>query len=187
MTTSIFPNSVAIDTNIFQQLLNPAFNIDDHIGQFLRALQDQETRIICDDLGKIFGEYESTLTPIIRNRSETDSAIYVLRYWVEIAPKATEKVNLRDQLMTRIRQVIKERSESVDQILVYVALKGGKPLITNDHIHIVDGPPRETKQGKRSHRLLKGTKRLRPPGAEILTSLEARGRLGAGNTLSEGA
>ena len=79
--------------------------------------------------------------------------------------------------MKAIRKVIIEKSEALDCIFVYVALSQGTVLISNDEVHIVIGPERERGDPTRRQRLLRNSKKLRPQGAEILTSQEAHDRI----------
>ena len=169
--------AVAIDTNVFEHILNPQENIDYHINGLLSQLQQDNARLVVDSGRRIRGEYNQQLTPIIRNGDDMRNEMQLLRYWILYAPEPDTVSVHDDRLMTAIRKVIVERSEGVDRIFVYVALKQGKTLITNDRRHIVNGPSRESKQGARRHRLLSDTRRLRPNGANILTSNEAHSQL----------
>ena len=100
--------------------------------------------------------------------------MYILRYWTRYVDRISVTVNLTDTLMGAIRNVIPGNSEGVDRIFVYVAFSLGKVLISNDETHIVVGPPRRAQPA--SHGVTgydEATRRLRPDGADILTSKEA--------------
>ena len=177
MTKSPFSDSVAIDTNVFHHLLNPKNNCDLHIHRLLEHLQQSGVCLILDNKGRIFGEYSSQIAPVISRKDDTSNEIYMLRYWIQHAPRHLVEVDLRDRLMTLIGSVIIERSEIVDKVFVYVALRSGKILITNDSGHILNGPPHARSHAPRRNVLLRSTKKSRPAGAEILTSQEAHDRI----------
>ena len=177
MTASPFSGSVAIDTNVFLHLLNPQNNTGLHIDELLRHLQLLGTRIVVDKKGIVFGEYNRLITPVISRQHDSRDEIRVLRYWIRYAPHHKITLDCQDRLMTAIASIITEPSESVDKILVYVALRSGKILITNDSIHIISGPQREQSLPPRRRRLLRSTRKRRPAGAEILTSQEAHARI----------
>ena len=177
MTVFPFQDAVAIDTNVFEHLLNPEHNADKHIGRLLGYLQSNKTSLMVDNRGRITGEYSVHIMPIIKNAKETGNEVYLLRYWIAKENQLCTTVELQDELMKEIKRVVKEPNELADQTFVYVAFKRGRGLISNDRKHIVDGPPRENKQGRRADRLLRETKRVRPDGAEILTSQEAHARI----------
>ena len=180
MTSSPFQDAVAIDTNVFEHLLNAQQNTDCHINRLLEHLQDQELSLIVDERGRIASEYSDRIGTRIANQYVTRNEIYILRYWMEFAPRQEVRVFGADNLMTAIRKVIIEITEAIDRIFVYVAFRQGKALISNDKAHIVDGPV--TKRGRypRRHRLLSDTRRwrrTRPDHADILTSTEAHGKI----------
>lgn len=172
MTGGPFEDAVAIDTNVFVHLLNPQNNQDGHINSLLGYLAEQRIALLVDDGERIAGEYNQQLVEALLGQDDRDE-IYTLRYWVLNAPRQDVPVSGNDALMTAIRGVIVERSETVDRIFVYVALKEGKVLISNDERHIVTGPPREGGQTPRRDRILNNTRRLRPEGADIMSSWEA--------------
>ena len=172
MTSSPFQDAVALDTNIFEQLLNPQENKDGHINVLLGHLQQECVSLLLDRECRIKREYTHRITPILRDAHERLNEAQILRYWLEYAPIMHSEVNLTDELMSIVSRIILE-NEAVDRILVYVALRQGKILVSNDHRHIVDGPSRESSQGPRRNRLLRKSRRKRPQGGEILTSLEA--------------
>ena len=176
MTNSPFQDAVAIDTNVFEHILNPQENLDSHINKLLTFLQLEGVSLIVDDRNRITGEYRNRLEPIIRGANETSiEERLLLKYWIVDAPRRITKLVLNDQLMAAIREVIKEPPENVDRILVWVAFRHGRVLISNDRMNIVLGPQNES--SARRDRLLNGTGKLRPPGAHILTSQEAYGEI----------
>ena len=177
MTTSPFQDAAGIDTNVFEHLLNPQNNPENHINYLLVHLQRQGIALLVDAGGRIAGEYNHHLGPIIRRTDDQRNEIYILRYWMEYAPRCEVTVNGSGQLMTAIRGVIREPSEAVDRIFVYVSVSQGKLLVSNDEVHIVFGPERESRLGARRQRLLRDSRGLRPQGADILTSQEAHAKI----------
>ena len=173
MTVSPFEDCVAIDTNVFEHLLNPQENSGSHINELLAHLQELEVALIVDSGRRILNEYDNRLEPILKNIDNSRSEMYILRYWTRYAARREVTVNLSDALMGAIREVIPGNSEGVDRIFVYVSFRLGKVLISNDETHIVIGPPRELGQRTRRDRLRRTTRGLRHNGAEILTSIEA--------------
>ena len=80
-------------------------------------------------------------------------------------------------LMKIIKTIIIE-NERVDRLLVCVAFSRGHTLMTNDVLHIVVGPTRESRRGERRVRLLRETRKHCADRAEILLSREAHQRMG---------
>ena len=177
MTIGPFEDCVAIDTNVFEHLLNPEMNPGSHINELLAYLQEHGVSLIVDDDGRILNEYDNRLGPILRNIDSSRIEMYVLRYWTRYVDRRDVTVNLSDALMRAIGNVIPGNSEGVDRRFVYVSFRLGKILISNDETHIVIGPPRERDQQPRRQRLLRSTRRLRSTGADILTSQEAHSRI----------
>ena len=177
MTDSPFQDAVAIDTNVFIHLLNPQENAESHINGLLKNLQMAQVSLIVDDSERILGEYNNQIGPMIRESDDTRNEIHILRYWILNCPRLTTRLVLNDALMTAIRGVIVEPDQAVDRILVYVALRQGKVLISNDRMNIVLGPPSESTE--RHQRLLRNTRGFRTGDADILTSLEAYARIQA--------
>ena len=173
MTSSPFQDAVAIDTNVFEHLLDPQENADLHINRLLVNLRELETCLIVDSGRRISSEYNHRIGHRIANTYDTRTEIYILRYWMEFAPRQEVQVSGVDNLMTEIKDVIIEQGEAVDRIFVYAAFRQGKALISNDKAHIVDGPITERGGFPRRHRLLRRTRNSRPEGADILTSQEA--------------
>ncbi len=173
MTIPPFEGAVAIDTNIFEHLLNPRQNVDGHINSLLVHLQENDIALLVDDRERIAGEYNHHIGPIIQRVDDLSNEIYILRFWLLAASRISTAVYLTDPLMMTIREVIMEPSEVVDRIFVYVALSHGKLLVSNDTMHIVFGPSGGGGRSTRRQRLLRNSRRLRPPGAGIVTSEEA--------------
>ena len=171
MTDAAFEDCIAIDTNVFIHLFDSTWNTDSHINKLLEHFQQQCIELIVDDRGRIAGEYDHQITPRIQSSDDTRNEIQMLRYWMLFAPRKKVRLDNRDRLMQAIRIVVIEPSENVDRIFVYVAFKAGKTLITNDLMHIVEGP--DTERTPRGQRLLRSTRRLRHRDADILTSREA--------------
>ena len=100
----------------------------------------------------------------------------LLKYWIE--PNNHNSIATSDDnLMGKIKQIITiERGKSrTDCIFVYVALRNGSILITNDTDDIID---ERTGDGKRRKKLLKIPKKIgSKKGADILTSEESYARI----------
>ena len=173
MTSFPLQDTVAIDTNVFEHLLNREVNYDSHINRLLVHLFKGGSCLIVDKDGRIPNEYNHRLGRRIESLDETGNERFILRYWMELAPRHVIQVSGGDSLMNAISQVIIELPEATDRIFVYVAFKEGRTLISNDDLHVVFGPDGESGQQPRRHRLLRGTRRWRPKGAAILTSKEA--------------
>ena len=175
MRVAPFEEAVAIDTNVFLHLLNPRQNTGAHIHWLLMYLQSQGIALIVDTDDRIGREYKHHIGPVFSGTDDRSNEIFLLRYWYNFAQRQHVTVSGNDRLMAAIRQVITEPSEAVDRIFVYVAFTTGNELISNDRTHIVDGPVHGT--GQRRRNLLRSTRRIRPNGADILTSEEAHAKI----------
>ena len=171
MTKSLSRDEVAIDTNVFQHLLNPQNNIDSHINRLLEQLIRERTTLVMDAQGLVASEYQQQLGRRLGESDNVGNEIQILRYWILRAERHQVPLNDDDDLMKRIYDIITEVSENVDRVFVYVAFQQGTTLISNDLRHIVKGPADESEP--RRKRLLSSTEGLRPGGAKILTSQEA--------------
>lgn len=169
---------IAIDTNVFEHLLNPQENTNNHIDTLLRTLTRDRVGLIVDDKKRIENEYKNRIEPMLRNTSDKNiQQLLLLRSWIvsQIGSRKRVSVSNNDLLMTAIKGVITE-NEAVDRIIVYVAFKSDRILITNDRRHIIEGGPKE--RSKRRKTLLRNTRRHRPDKkSEILNSTEAAARV----------
>ena len=170
MTTLPFQGEVAIDTNVFVHLKNREQNPDRHIHHLLGELVEQEVKLLVDDGGFINHEYGEVIRMVEGNSVDAEET-YLLQYFMEVNSQRRVAVDRQDRLMAAIRDVIFEHSKNPDRTFVYVAFHEGKSLISNDREDIVFGPLNERRP--RRDRLLRETRRLRPDGADILTSQEA--------------
>ena len=175
MTQLLAHDEVAIDTNVFQHLLNPQNNADSHINRLLEYLIRRGIALVVDDKGLIASEYLQQLGRRLGESDDARNEIQILRYWVLYAPRQRVSVDEIDDLMKAIYDVIEEVSENVDRTFVYVALHQGTILVSNDLRHIIRGPADESEP--RRERLLSNTQGLRPEGGEILTSQEAEANI----------
>ena len=101
MTTSSFQDAVGIDTNVFEHLLNKENNnADGHINELLIHLQQQNIVLLVDDGNRIAGEYNHQLGQTIRRTDDERIEIFILRYWIQYAPRLEISVQGSDQLMT---------------------------------------------------------------------------------------
>ena len=169
---------IAIDTNVFEHLLNPQENTDNHIETLLISLAGDGVNLIVDEDRRIENEYEHRIGPMLKITSDENiQNVLLLQLWIEsqIDNRKRVSVSNNDPLMTAIKGVITEH-EAVDRIIVYVAFKSDRILITNDRRHIIEGGPRE--RSKRRETLLRNTRRRRPnKKSEILSSTEAAARV----------
>lgn len=165
-------NYVAIDTNIFEHLLDPKQNTCNHIEQLLMRLADcYQLRLLVDCGGRIRNEYGNRLDRRMEkpNQSDTGNARYILEYWLYRSERFVLKVHFNDELMQAIKEVIPHsKQKTIDRIFVYVAFRKGTPLITNDRQDIID---EGNQKGKRRQKLL--TIKCCAGGSDILTSEEA--------------
>ena len=167
---------IAIDTNVFEHMLNPQNNINGHIDELLKTLMIGEISLVVDEERKIENEYGEIIEPIIRNNPDEHIQLQLLRYWIFSHIDKRKRISVsNNELMRAIRGVITE-NEVVDRTFVYVAFKCDYILITNDKRHIIEGHPKE--KTERRETLLKSTRKYRPDKkSEILSSTEAADRL----------
>ena len=154
---------IAIDTNIFEHLLNPDMNLGSHIDKLLGHLIRAQYLLLVDSTRKIGNEYEQMIIPIIRKRDDTGQQLQLLRHWMK--PEVRHQVDLiqTDNIMQQIRNVIHEQDEHADRAFVYVVCRKNSILVTNDRTHIL---------GRRND-LLKRTKRERGRNTDIQCSNDA--------------
>ena len=175
MTARLFQDAVAIDTNVFVHLRNSEQNTDGHIHHLLGVLAEGRVDLLIDDRGVIHREHERNVIPMLEGGSVDGSELYLLQYFMDVNFQQKVMVSPRDRLMAAINRIIFEPSKNADRTFVYVAFHEGKWLISNDRTDIVEGPAGE--RTPRRNRLLRETKRLRPNGASILTSIEAHSQI----------
>ena len=170
-------DSIAIDTNIFEHLLNPRENTNRHIDQLLKQLCNDKIKLLVDDKRRITDEYHKRLTKRIQQINDDSKKRRLLRYWVKPENHKCITVYLNDKLMVGIKGIISEPQgkPGTDKFFVYVAFKQGRILITNDRRDMID---EGTQIGVRRQKLLKiPTSSGRRKGADILTSQQAYNRL----------
>ena len=164
---------VIIDTNVFEQLLNPRENIANHIDKLLGTLAADRVGLIVDEKRRVENEYKNRIEPMFRNRSEKNiQRLLLLRYWiVSQTDRKRVSVSNNDRLMEAIRGIITEY-EAVDKIFVYLAFKCDRILITNDREHIIEGSFGESPERRKT--LLQNTRKYRlDQKSDILSSVEA--------------
>lgn len=178
--------AIAIDTNVFLHLFHKGTdanattcNLDSHIDQLLERLQQDELVLLIDNKQKIAAEHIKYLHPIFKG-DEIDTKRLLLRYWILDRDPIEIDLDTKSQLYVAIERVIHEKEEAADRAFVYVSHSSGKPLVTNDEMHIIFGPTSEgnTEKNNRRTRLKKGTKKLCVKGACIVSSREAFDALG---------
>ena len=138
MTQLATQGAVAIDTNVFQHLLNRQDNVDSHINRLLEHLIGERTNLVVDAQGFIASEYKQQLERRLGESDNVRNEIQILRYWILRAQRRQVPVN-DDDLMKAICDVIEEVAENVDRTFVYVAFRQGTTLISNDLRHIIRG------------------------------------------------
>ena len=181
---------IAIDTNIFEGLLihrrgnDKAFRIYSEIYKLLSALLSDKTpiKLLVDDEGKIDEEY---IKFMLRQFHQPDppqegDERTILIEWMR-RERSCVKIYRNDELKIKIKKVLiqeqnkKENVSGVDINFVYIALKKGRPLITNDRKNIID---KRKWDGKRRKELLNIPKKSgRKTGANILTSKEGYAKI----------
>lgn len=148
-------DSVAIDSNVFIHLLNPANNAGQHIDALLGALAIDKLALLVDDGNYIGNEYDEQVRPIIEDADDIGIAVQLLRYWMLSAERITVPVASKKVLLQDVKQIIHEKYEHADRRFVCVAFLCGKPLITNDRLHILNGPEKERGGPKGSPRYVR--------------------------------
>ena len=157
-------NKIAIDTCVFLHLLNPTNNPDSHIDQLLAHLAKSKARLQVDEHGKIAAEYIEKIVPCVQNADDIGIERVILKYWMFQAPRDEVSIELGGQILSRLKQIIFPKDETVDRMFVAVAATAKCDLITNDNIHIL---PNRTKLRQR-------TKDWHAGQMQILNSVEAR-------------
>ena len=175
---------LAIDTNVFLDILNPEKNTNSHINKLLEHLQKCSVMLIVDEEREIEKEYSCRIRQIVEGISVTQEKTnerYMLRYWLYKSERHRVPVTSEDELMRGIKKIIYEDDENVDRIFVYVAFMAEKILITNDKKDILFGTKQESAnyETHRRTRLLNMANQHQFSGVGILTSQEAHGRLSA--------
>jgi hypothetical protein len=154
---------IAIDTNIFEHLLNPVMNLGSHIDQLLGHLIREQYQLLVDSTRKIGNEYLQKIVPILKNMDETRPQLPLIKFWMDTDIRHLVELNQTDNLMQQIRRVIHEIDEHADRAFVYVVCKKDSILVTNDRAHIL---------GRRND-LLKRTKKERGKNTDIQCSNDA--------------
>ena len=159
---------VVIDTNVFEHLLTQE-NTCGHITALLTALTTNKAFLLVDSDERIEKEY----LRLLERSGVPDKApeMSLLKLWLGKIPGAIPRVrvavdhgdSLMEQIKSRMRHPPKGR-RNTDRIFVYVALRRGRPLISNDDYI--------TKK-KSALLKIKGAKK----GADILTSKQAAARV----------
>ena len=167
--TGLTKDFIAIDVNIFEQLLNRNSPHNHHITVIIRYLIEKRIRLLVDSSKKINSEYYKRLGRFIQKNSERrKDRILLIRI---LHPKNLEQVdvNIRGKLMVKITKLIPV-TKKADRFYVYVAFKRGRVLVTNDEKDI----------GNKRQKLLRETKKCRAQEDEdILNSQEAYDKLEA--------
>ena len=167
---------IAVDTNVFEHLMNPQNNTSNHIYKLLTQFINDKILLLVDNKNKIKHEYLQNFQEYLKHKSDRMGEGILLFHFFKMENHEVIDVNLSDNLMNAIKKIVPEH-KGVDRFFVYVAFKKSRVLVTNDKEDIIDEGP---KCGERRRKLLKHTKRYRPRSegtAAILTSQEAYDRL----------
>ena len=105
---------MAIDTNVFEHLLNPEKNTNNHIQKLLTSLKERDICLIVDEGKRIEGEYENRIGPKLRNTSDTNHIRLLLEFWFvrKINHRKRVPVDAMDELMKGIKQIIIEKDRN---------------------------------------------------------------------------
>ena len=172
---------IAIDTNVFEHLMNPEKNKNGHIHKLLGTLTKRKIRLLIDNKRKILGEYNNKIPRYFKKANEAKNERFLLDYFIKNLQQHEKiSVNLEDNLMTAIKKIVPE-NKGADRYFVYVAFKKGRVLVTNDRADFID-EGNQTEEKKR--KLLKIQKKYFKKHkkqyqedyenqADILTSAEA--------------
>ena len=91
-----------------------------------------------DNEGKISNEYSHhLLRGNFLKRNDINAEQHSIRYWMDFARRETVTI-CNDLLLNAIIKIIPEEKEETDRILVYVAFKKNRVLISNDVKHIIN-------------------------------------------------
>ena len=167
---------IAVDTNVFEHLMNPQKNICNHIHKLLTKFIEDKILLLIDDRRKIIKEYFQHLPEYLKDTNDRMGEGKLLFHFLKTENYKIIQVDLSDNLMSAIKKIVSKHKRA-DRFFVYVAFKKSRVLVTNDQKDIID---EGTKCGERRRKLLKNTKQYRPRGegkADILTSQEACNRL----------
>jgi len=170
---------ITIDTNVFVHLFSEQENEDNHIDKLLRKLiefeQDEKIMLLVDCKGRITREYYSQLQKKLDNEDNTSGRATLLEHWIGSENHHLVAVDFNDGLMGKINKIVPtppKGKRNTDRILVYVAFKKYRILITNDRKDIIDCGNLIDERRKKLRRI-RGSK----SGADILTSKEAYAKL----------
>ena len=174
-TNNLTSDFIAIDTNVFEHLLSPKENNENHIGRLLASLASDEIRLLVDkEDGHIVKEYKHRLDRFLEKQSQGGGETHqdhigIFRYWFRPETHEGVAVDKKGSLMRDIRKIV-DSGDIVDRTFVYVAIQKDRILVTNDRRDIIDIGKRP---GKRRQELRRLARKSRKKRAGILTSAEA--------------
>lgn len=139
-------NFIVIDTNVFEHLLNEDKNIvlgdvatkteEKHINRLLKFMQKQGYILCIDKQDRIMAEYKYRLTESIKNASDEQDEIRLLKYWIltdDVHYYSDKKNNLNlDKILKKIILNDDNEPETTDCIFVHTAAINQCNLVTND-------------------------------------------------------
>jgi len=154
---------IAIDTNVFEHLMNPQKNTCNHIYKLLTQFIKDKILLLTDNRRKIINEYLQNLPEYLKYKNDRMGEGTLLFHFLKIENHEVIHVDLSDNLMSAIKKIIPEHKKT-DRFFVYVAFKRNKIFVTNDRKDIID---EGTKYGERKRKLLRvylgGNKYSYPP------------------------
>lgn len=163
---------IAIDTNVFEHLLTPSKNENEHITKLFNAFIDDGIGLIVDEGGAIEAEYSNRIERRIKEAQDKGYDSIFRYYFVAQTTRKQVRVKHNDELMSKIKSIVGNVPR--DHIFIYVAIKKDKVLVTNDRNDILD---EGNSRYKRRNKLLSIAKKQQLKSARIYDSQEAYGKL----------
>ena len=175
MNNKLTSDCIAVDTNVFKNLLNPKYNKNNHIRKIFECFIKDKISLLVDSTNKITTEYSKSLSTYIKKATHDDNRIVLYNFYN--SRKIKVPVDLSDDLMDCITQTV-PKDKGTDRFFVYVAFKKGKILITNNTQDMILGKHKKDRTDEKRRMLLKCCQiNKKYKGANILTSKEVSHKL----------
>ena len=175
MSNKLTSDYIAVDTNIFKNLLNPRYNKNNHIRKIFECFIKGKISLLVDSTNKITTEYLNSLSTYIKTAKHDDNRIVLYSFYN--SRKIKVPVDLSDDLMSCITQTV-PKDKGTDRFFVYVAFKKGKILITNNTRDMISGSHKKDRKDEKRRMLLKCRNiNKKYKGANIFTSEEVSRKL----------
>ncbi|MCZ0932105.1 MAG: hypothetical protein OXJ52_03015 [Oligoflexia bacterium] len=78
---SLTYDSIAIDTNVFEHLMNKKYNKNEHISKLLKRFEKKNTSLLVDSKGEIRKEYSRRLLKYIKSAKENELRILLMIFY----------------------------------------------------------------------------------------------------------